>query len=194
MRLLIALILLVGCGRPFWNPPSPTLSDTPLEPGESSMTGLLARILDPLSRDSGSDPIVLDDSTLACLSIIPDGCHFDDAYVLKGLPDSVKAAFVPALRDLERQSQTRHPLPQEARLPPHVRFGGRSTELKRPRDRPITMYVSLSSIGFNEDSTAAVAYRQSWCGPLCGRGIMIFLRRRPGYRWTLWHTVGLWIS
>ena len=205
MRLRAAFLFpaLLACGQPFWNPRLPALSTEPLDPSRSLSGAIYSLLLAPEEGPSGDHPVrrpvVLADSTLA-LSQEP---FVDIPYGGKGFIQSrwsqdVQIAFSAAFADLWIRSRSPRPIDRAhlAGLP--IRLGPLDLSACGPRLEPWCQtgatYVSLSAIGYNGDSTSAVVYRSTWCGPLCGTGTLFLFRRLPGCRWTLWDAQLLWIS
>jgi hypothetical protein len=63
-----------------------------------------------------------------------------------------------------------------------------------PKGYQAVVRLHLSQPGFNSDSTIALIQADMWCGFLCGAGQTLFLARRPGYAWRIWHSELSWIS
>jgi hypothetical protein len=190
------LILLTACGKPFWNVPLPTLTDEPMPAGWSAEMGVYALVLAP-ERGRIEDhpvraPIVLAEST-----VTGEGPARFDRLLEGRWPDSVRASFDSAFADLSRSNQPR--LVDRAvveHLP--IEIGGRQPSKCAGKAGPLCeadrTFVRVSPIGFNGDSTYAVIYRATWCGPLCGTGVIFLLRRKPNARWCVWSAKLLWIS
>lgn len=53
--------------------------------------------------------------------------------------------------------------------------------------------VSLSAIGYNRNRDVAVLVIESACGPLCGSGEVVALRKSKG-RWRIVGILGMWVS
>ncbi|QKE62478.1 hypothetical protein HNE05_03590 [Aquipseudomonas campi] len=53
--------------------------------------------------------------------------------------------------------------------------------------------ISLSRVGFNKSASKALVYYSSSCGPLCGRGYMVYLER-GFWGWRVIWLENLWVS
>jgi hypothetical protein len=201
--LLITLLLLAACGKPFLHPALPVISDELLPVGEPVELSLFALIL---AQESGRQidhpvryPIVLAETTLVADPRDLDPAQLDARRLLKQRwPDSVRAGFQAAFADYERRNQQAHPVSplalRQRGVQPAQPGQDKCAEGSRLDCRSDATYVGLSAIGFNADSTYAVVYRSAWCGPLCATGIVFLLRRHPGTRWSLWSSELMWIS
>jgi hypothetical protein len=177
--------------------PLPTLSDQPLPPGQSLEAGIFA-LLVPVETKA----VLLAESTLV-VGVGPEDPPIldpgDSYLVSRRWPDSLKAGFAAAFADYNQRGRQPHPVSGLALVHPQVRFARDSSVgcmAKRTRDCDwISALVWLSAIGFNTDSTYAVAYRRTWCGGgLCGEGAVFLFRRQPDKQWILWSARSLWIS
>jgi hypothetical protein len=109
----------------------------------------------------------------------------------------VRAGFSAAFNDYRQRIREPHPVPPLALINPQVQFGPTDSTCFADRTPECARYktwVALSPLGFNPDTTYAVVYRETWCGPLCGTGIVFFFRRQPTTKWTFWSARLLWIS
>jgi hypothetical protein len=124
----------------------------------------------------------------------------DDSYLIaRRWPDSVKAGFASAFADYNQRGRQPHPVSPLALAHPHVQLAGPGSfecmDRRTPDCNGISAVVWLSPLGFNADSTYAVAYKRTWCGGgLCGHGAAFLFRRQPDKQWTLWSARSLWIS
>jgi hypothetical protein len=73
------------------------------------------------------------------------------------------------------------------------RGGNGWTEFYRryPRQR---LWITLSPIVFNQDSTEALLYREYHCGSLCGSGDLMWLERRVDATWRVRKSLNEWVS
>ena len=73
------------------------------------------------------------------------------------------------------------------------REGNGWTEFYRryPRQR---LWITLSPVAFNRDSTEALLYREYHCGSLCGSGDLMWLERRGGSKWHVRKYLNHWVS
>lgn len=206
----LALLAVVACGKPLWRSPLPSLSDQPLPPDQPVEAGIYPLLL----PDKTEYPLLLAESTLV---IVPDRDDpptldpDDKKLIARRWPDSVKAGFAAAFADYGQRAREPHPVSPLALVDPQVRFGRPSamectertpecdtmacTDERTRECAPSGTWVWLSPLGFNADSTYAVAYVRTWCGGgLCGVRSLLLLRRRPGKHWTLWDVRMLAIS
>jgi hypothetical protein len=206
----LALLVLSACGKPLWRSPLPTLSDQPLQLDQPVEAGIYPLLL----PDKAGYPLLLAESTLVIGTARedPPGLDPDDTYLIaRRWPDSVKAGFAAAFADYGQRGREPHPVSPLALVDPQVRFGQPSTMEctertpecdtmactdERTREcAPTSTWVWFSPVGFNADSTYAVAYLRTWCGGgLCADGTVFLLRRQPGKQWTLWSVRRLWIA
>jgi hypothetical protein len=201
---------LSACGKPLWRPPLPTLSDQPLPPGEPIEAGIYSLML----PDDTEYPLLLAESTL----VIGPGRHDppildpdDKNLIARRWPDSVKAGFAAAFAEYGQRAREPHPVSRLALVDPEVRFGRPSmmectertpecdtmacTDERTRECAPIGTWVWFSPLGFNRDSTYAVAYMRTWCGGgLCAAGTLFLFRRQPGKQWKVWTARTLWIA
>jgi hypothetical protein len=188
-----------------WRSPLPELSDRSLSPGEPMEAGIYALLLPPegpreVPYQVGR-PVILAESTLV---VQPDGdgpptLDPDNSYLIpRRWPDSVKAGFAAAFADYAQRARRPHPVSRLALVDPQVRFGPPSPaecmDNRTPGCAPIRSWLSLSPLGFNADSTYAVAYRRDWCGPICGSRIVFLFRRQADKQWILWSASVLAVS
>jgi hypothetical protein len=207
MRLTATFLLpaLLCCGQPLWHPPLPSLATDPL-PGDRPIAwGIYATLLAPEGGPTDNHPVrhsvFLAESTLAVGHGGLQELDFDvggRGFIQSRWPDSIKVGFSAAFADFWTQTLRRRPLDPAALagLPVHLGVPTHPTCASGapPQCQEEGIHIALSPIGFNGDSTFAVAYRSTWCGPLCGTGAVFLFRRLPGRRWTLWSVYGLWIS
>jgi hypothetical protein len=201
---LLSLMLLSACGKPLWRSPLPSLSNEPLKPGAPIEAGIYALLLaeeDARNVDHPLRfPVSLTESTLVARPDVEELPDLDpsDSYLLEGRwPDSVKAGFSAAFNDYRQRIRESHAVPPLALINQKVQFGPTDSMCvadRTPECARFRTWVALSPLGFNADTTYAVAYRRAWCGPLCATGIVFFFRRRPTTQWTLWSARLLWIS
>jgi hypothetical protein len=208
---LLALIALSGCGKPMWRSPLPTLSDQPLPPGEPVEAGIYALLL----RSEMGKPVLLAESTVVISPARGDPPALDpgDSYLVASRwPDSVKAGFAAAFADYGQRARQPHPVSRLALIDPQMRFGRPNrmdctaertpecdamacTDERTSECAPPSTWVWLSPLGFNPDSTYAVAYRRTWCGGvLCAEAAVFLFRRPPGKQWIVWSAKRLWIA
>jgi hypothetical protein len=194
---LLALVALSACGKPMWRSPLPVLSDEPLARGQPVEAGIYALLLGEEEKF-----VLLAETTLVIVSGQHDPPILDPAdshLIARRWPDSVKAGFASAFADCNQRGRQPHSVSPLALAHPYVARAGSSSfkcmELRTPECDRISAVVWLSPLGFNADSTYAVAYKRTWCGGgLCGHGAAFLFRRRPDKQWTLWMAHTLWTS
>jgi hypothetical protein len=54
--------------------------------------------------------------------------------------------------------------------------------------------LAVTPIAFDDDSTQALVYYETWCGSLCGGGYELWLVRGPDERWRLRQEMIHWMS
>jgi hypothetical protein len=115
-------------------------------------------------------------------------------------------SFPPRLvTELARQSATQLPSSRLA-LPPSTRTitsaelqdifsrgrdGWAEFYRRYPRQR---LWITLSPVVFNQDSTQALLYREYHCGSLCGSGDLMWLERRVDATWRVHKYLNHWVS
>jgi hypothetical protein len=207
MRLppVLLLVLTVACGKPFWHPPLPALSQEPLPLGQAVTWGIYATLL---AEEGGSpenhpvrNPVILAESTLASEPGSFESFDYGiggKAFIGSRWPDSVKVGFSAAFADLWHKARRRHPIDPSVVLGLAVQLGDTGSRPcgvgSAPWCQERATHVALSPIGFNGDSTYAVVYRTMWCGPTCGTGVLFMFRRTASTAWTVWDAHLMWIS
>ena len=162
-------------------------------PGWSLETSVYARLL----RREGGDirqhplrhPLIVADTTAT--HSVPTSSQ---GFLAGHWPNDVKASFDSAFVDLARQSRATRPVSPQAVRELDLQVGMARRECEHGDCEERVAQVWLSAVGFNGDSTYAVAYRGMVCGGLCGTGVVFLLRRNPGAEWTVWHARLMWIS
>ena len=161
------------------------------------VTAVYDVVIDEVYSDGRPDTVLIGDSSVVfslptAEAVPPWRAQFD--------------SFPPGLiAELARRSAT--PLPSSLlALPPSARTitsaelgeifssaGGRWTEFYRryPRQR---LWITLSPVVFNQDSTQALLYREYHCGSLCGSGDLMWLERRNDSTWHVRKSLNHWVS
>jgi hypothetical protein len=187
---LSTMLVLTGCTAG-WNSvvqysDQPSPSDQPLVEGvyETVLRSYL---------DSRRDTVVVLDAGPAPAS--PDGRSIRAmAHPIPGhWADTLKREVQTALSDTAQPAKPA-PSPLErvaSRL--GIRFVSELPVQPTTHTRPLPR-MSLSAPGFNQDSTIAILDVAFHCGPLCGSGQVLYLARKPGRAWRIWHRELTWVS
>ncbi len=120
----------------------------------------------------------------ATLEALPDSnerSRFRDSTGGTLLWGDVPAALRKAFRDMVSESTTVSP----AALPAKVR--------QRDSGDPRQITLAVSPITYAPDSTQALVYLEVHCGPVCGGGDIVYLRK-SGLGWAVAATFPLWRS
>jgi len=107
---------------------------------------------------------------------------------------AVRAKVEHALADIHSRGQERWRLADSVERALGVRVVKSS-----PRQASFTgpagpTLLSLSAVGFSEDSTFAAVYWQYECGVRCAGATISVYTRSPGAGWRLWRQLPLWMS
>jgi hypothetical protein len=187
LLLSTSAILLASCFRQVSHPPA-------LRP---AVTAVYDVVIDDVYSDGRPDTVLIGDSSLVFPMPTADAVPPWRAQF---------GSFPPLLvAELVHRSATRLPSSLLA-LPPSARTittaeldeifssgGGRWAEFYRryPRQQ---LWITLSPVVFNQDSTQALLYREYHCGSLCGSGDLMWLERRVDSTWHIRKSLNHWVS
>jgi hypothetical protein len=154
-------------------------------------------MLDSLFKQPDSDTILIAGSTLRFT--VPTNTLAKWRQEFDSIPSDLPAKL--ELASQGQQPGTALPLLRPVRVLPHSEIleifsrgaGSGWVEFSRryPRQR---QYLSLTPVVFTSDSLDALVYYEYGCGPLCGGGDAVWLKRDKAHRWTIRKIIGFWIS
>lgn len=189
-RLLSAVLLLSGCTAGWNNVVH--YSDQPALLDQTLLEGVYAAVLrsyvDP-TRDSVV-VVAADQSPTA-----PDGPSYPAtaASIPDHWADTLRREVEAALADTGRGAAPTPHLIEGVASRLGIRLLTTPPAMRVPGERPVPQ-LAVSAPGFNSDSTIAVVEVAFHCGPLCGSGQVLYLARRPGRAWRIWHADLTWVS
>jgi hypothetical protein len=161
------------------------------------VTAVYDAVIDDVYDGERPDTVLIGDSSLVFHLPTPDvvpqwRAQFDS------FPPPLVAAL--ARRSASQLPSSLLPLPASTRTITSAELGdifsrgGHGwTEFYRryPRQR---LWITLSPVVFNQDSTQALVYREYHCGSLCGSGGLMWLQQRSDATWRVRKFLGYWVS
>ena len=187
LQVSASAILLAACVRQVSHP-------QPLRP---IVTAVYDVVIDDVYGDGRPDTILIGDSSvvfsLPTAETVPQWRAQFDSFPSGLVAELARRSAIPL-------PSSRLALPPSARTITSAELaeifssaGGRWTEFYRryPRQR---VWIRLSPVVFNQDSTQAVLYREYYCGSLCGSGDLMWLDRRNDSTWHVRKSLNHWVS
>lgn len=166
-------------------------------PSRSMSAQVYAALIDSLYKQPDSDTLLIADSTMSFR--VPTNAVSKWRQQFDSIPSDLPPQLEVASRSW--QPSTSLPLSRPIRVLPYTELreifksgpGGGWAEFSRryPRQR---QYLRLTPIVFSADSLDALTYYEYHCGPLCGGGDAVWLKRDAAGRWSVRKVVWFWIS